>query len=200
MTTVEKIQRSRKRRREEMLLRKREQRAVVAILLIVVCLVLLAPPDYDDFLDALAHRESTGDHEVVNRYGYMGLYQMGTMALRDAGFLDDYENWTDTANAYDVYSKDDFLSSPRAQKAAVTAYHMKLCTYIESYGLEEYIGTEYQGVRVSKSGLLAACHLVGVKSMRRALETGETVCDGNNTPASEYLELFSGYNISRVWK
>ena len=37
------------------------------------------------------------------------------------------------------------------------------------YGLDSYIGTVYCGVEVTQSGLLAACHLVGVGNMRDAL-------------------------------
>lgn len=200
MTTVERIHANRKRRQAEKLRHRRQSFAAAILLAVILCAVLVSVKDYDDFLERLAHRESTGDSAVVNRFGYMGLYQMGTMALQDAGFLNSDGSWTGLADSYGVHSKEDFLNSPQAQKAAVTAYHTKLCSYIQSYELDQYLGTEYQGVEVTKSGLLAACHLVGVRNMANALATGATVCDGNNVPASEYLEYFAGYHISGVWK
>ena len=33
------------------------------------------------FLDAIGHRESSGNYKVVNRYGYLGKYQFGRTTL-----------------------------------------------------------------------------------------------------------------------
>lgn len=170
---------------------------------LVLCLILLMIPEsrgYGQFLDALGMRESTDDYTKVNSYGYMGRYQMGGMALEEAGFKDERGEWTELANSHGIYNKNDFLNSPEAQEYAIRAYHKTVCSYIRYYGLEKYVGTTYCGVEVTRSGLLAACHLVGVGSMKKALASGEVVRDGYGTPATEYMELFGGYNISEVWK
>lgn len=60
-------------------------------------------------------------------------------------------------------------------------------------------GTEYCGVKVTRSGLLAARHLVGIGNMRKGLYNQMVVRDGNGVPASEYMAIFSGYNVSWVW-
>ena len=52
---------------------------------------------------------------------------------------------------------------------------------------------------MTKSGLLASCHLVGIGAMADALLSGKMVWDGNKTPASEYMTIFSGYDIIEVW-
>lgn len=188
----------RKRRRYE-----RDIRLCAALLIFAILWNLVTAigrkPDYDAFLSALAMRESSCDDSAVNQYGYLGRYQLGSMALEDAGFLAEDGTWTDLAAAYQISSNEDFLNSPEGQTAAVTAYHTKLCGYIRSYGLEEYIGKTYCGIRITRSGLLASCHLVGVGAMAQALEADEPVFDGNRVPAEEYMELFSGYDISRVW-
>lgn len=176
------------------------QLAAICAALLLVCILAISGNGYDDFLNGLAMRESSDDYEAVNQFGYMGRYQLGELALQDAGFQDEFGNWTDFAASFGVTSDEDFLASPEAQDEAVRLYHAKLCSYIKAYGLDEYLGTQYCGVKVTKSGLLAACHLVGVKSMRDALARGEQVYDGNQVPASEYMELFSGYNIAKVWK
>ena len=173
-----------------------------ALLLCVMCLLLLrcGGKGYPEFLDDLGMRESSDNYAAVNQYGYLGRYQLGDMALQDAGFLDQWGHWTELAASYDIDCREDFLASPKGQDAAAEAYHRKLCGYIRFYGLDAYLGTTYCGVKVTQSGLLAACHLVGFKAMSGALATGEPVYDGNNVPASEYLELFAGYNIRKVWK
>lgn len=172
-------------------------------LLLVICFCVIRcaseRKDYDDFLDTLGFRESSDRYDVENRYGYLGRYQMGKLALQEAGFLDSDGNWTSLANSYGIYSESDFLQSPDGQDAAIRACHRKLCEYIRYYGLDEYVGTRYFGVKVTESGLLAACHLVGAPSLKRALQKNEMVYDGNRVPASEYMELLSGYDISEVW-
>lgn len=156
--------------------------------------------DYDDFLNALGMQESSNDYTVVNRFHYMGRYQMGEPALQDAGFMDKNGDWTELANSYGIYSEEDFLHSPQGQDAAVTACHKKLCSYIRGYGLDDYIGKTYCGVEVTASGLLAACHLVGVGSLRKALAADEHVYDGNHISAAVYMERFGRYDISEVWQ
>ena len=172
-------------------------------IVLLLCLALLLIPEskgYGQFLDALGFRESTDDYTKVNSYGYMGRYQMGGMALEEAGFKNEDGEWTELANSYGIYSKEDFLNSPDGQEQAIRAYHRKVCKYIRYYELEKYIGTTYCGVKVTRSGLLAACHLVGIGTMQKALQRDKPVYDGFGTPATEYLELFGGYNISEVWK
>ena len=172
----------------------------VALVLFVTILLIPTNKGYDDFLDALGFRESTDNYALVNSYGYMGRYQMGGEALEEAGFKDAEGNWTELANSYGIYSKEDFLNCPEGQDYAIAAYHKVVCRYIRAYDLEQYIGKTYCGVKVTRSGLLAGCHLVGIGSMKKALASGEASYDGYGTPASEYLELFGGYNIRKVWK
>ena len=177
--------------------------AVLGGVAVVICIVLALIPEqkgYDEFLDALGFRESTDNYALVNSYGYMGRYQMGGEALQEAGFKDAEGNWTELANSYGIYSKEDFLNCPEGQDYAIAAYHKVVCRYIRAYSLEKYIGTTYCGVKVTRSGLLAACHLVGIGTMKKALASGEVVRDGYGTPAAEYMELFGGYNIRQVWK
>ena len=176
--------------------------ALVGVAIVLFVFLLLVPEEkgYADFLDALGMRESTDDYSKVNTFGYMGRYQMGGSALEEAGFRNEDGSWTALANSYGIYSDKDFLYSREGQEHAIRVYHREVCRYIRAYGLEDYIGSTYCGVKVTKSGLLAACHLVGVGAMKKALTSGEQTYDGYHTSATEYLELFAGYNISEVWK
>lgn len=185
----------------------RHRRALALLLTFVACVIIISAArqdgvtsgNYDHFLDALAQRESSDNYTKVNRYGYLGRYQMGRSALEDAGFRHEGGGWTALANSYGIYDREDFLNSPAGQDAAVKAYHTKVCDYIRHYGLEKYIGTTYCGVTVTRSGLLAACHLVGVGAMIDGLKSGEHTYDGNRVSAAEYMELFAGFDISEVW-
>lgn len=172
----------------------------ILILLIVFCIAYHAEiKKYSDFLDDLGMRESSDRYDAENRFGYLGRYQMGNLALQEAGFMNEEGQWTSLANSYGIFSKSDFLQSEEGQDAAVRLCHIKLCEYIRMYDLDQYVGKRFFNVRITRSGLLAACHLVGVKAMKDALQNNEMAYDGNRVPVSEYLELFSGYDISEVW-
>ena len=41
---------------------------------------------FEQFLYDLGARESGGKYNILNKYGYAGKYQMGEMALVDAGY------------------------------------------------------------------------------------------------------------------
>ena len=177
--------------------------AVLAAVTLAIFAALVLVPDvdreYDKFLDALGFRESTDNYALVNSYGYMGRYQMGGSALEEAGFKNQNGEWTELAHSYGIYDREDFLNCPEGQDYAIMVYHRTVCGYIRAYELEKYVGTTYCGVKVTRSGLLAACHLVGIGTMKRVLSSGEPAYDGYGTPASEYMELFAGYNIAKVW-
>jgi len=42
--------------------------------------------ELDLYYEAIGERESGGDYKVVNNIGFLGKYQMGEMALVDAGY------------------------------------------------------------------------------------------------------------------
>jgi hypothetical protein len=156
-----------------------------------------------DFLNSLARRESGLNPKVVNRYGYVGLFQMGEAALIDAGFYkadgtgrNDWRgSWT---GASGVKSLDDFLNNPAAQVAAITAYHRRVEGYISSLGLARFEGSTVGGWPITHSGMVAAAHLVGAGNLAKFLTSGGSTVprDGTGTPITEYLSKFGGYTLS----
>ena len=60
----------------------------------------------------------------------MGRYQLGSLALIDAGFKDKERNWTKTAKEYGVSSDQDFLNNPATQDAAFDLLVKKQLSYI----------------------------------------------------------------------
>ncbi|MBY0366642.1 MAG: DUF3262 family protein [Burkholderiales bacterium] len=164
---------------------------------------VLAAGTCADFLNALAQRESGMNASVVNPYGYVGLFQMGEAALIDAGYYrpdgtgaNDWRGgWTGKGG---ITSLSDFKSNPQAQIAAVTAYEAKQWSYIQSKGLDQYIGQTIGGVEITRSGLIAGAHLVGVGNLGKFLwSNGATVpVDGNRVPISQYIAQFGGYQLT----
>jgi len=151
--------------------------------------------DYQDYLDAIGFRESSDRYDLVNRFGFMGRYQIGREALQDIGWMDSNRNWTEEAATYGVISREDFLANHEAQDIAVELYHRVLWRYLTNYGLTELIGQVYQEVEITASGLIAGAHLVGARGLRDAIRSGEVVTDANGTTAHSYMELFGGYEI-----
>lgn len=155
-----------------------------------------------DFLNALAQRESSMNAQAQNRYGYVGLFQMGEAALVDAGYYradgTGKNDWAGSWTGFNgINSLADFKANPQAQAQAVTAYHQRLWRYIRSMGLDTYIGKTINGIQMTQSGLIAAAHLVGSGNLATFLRSnGQLVPrDGNRTPLTEYISRFGGYSI-----
>jgi hypothetical protein len=179
-----------------------------------------APPpattgSYTEFLDALGFRESSDRYSATSSSGtFLGRYQMGPMALQDAGFMNADGSWTTYARQqFGIRTTQDFLNSPEAQEAAIRAFHQRLWRSIQNWGWDKLIGTVFTGrlagsteeisVVITASGLLAAAHLVGTSgtsargSLSTMLQTGIIPVDGNGTPATEYLG-FEGFDLTEL--
>lgn len=158
---------------------------------------------YEQFLADLAARESGGNYQIQNQYGYLGKYQMGEAALIDAGYYTKdatrKNDWAGTWTGKDgVTGATNFLNSPVAQENAIRAYMDRQLIYIHFFGLDSYIGKTVNGTLITESALLGGAHLMGVGGLRTYLDSGgkKDVIDGNGTPISSYIKKFSGYDNS----
>ncbi|NWE92847.1 type I secretion C-terminal target domain-containing protein [Pseudomonas reactans] len=158
----------------------------------------------DEFYESLGQRESSGNYTAENSAGYKGKYQMGEAALIDTGYVlpddDPYDNnysggWTGKGG---VNSTSDFLNSPAAQEQAVRELSARNWETIKALGLDAYIGTTVNGVLITKSGLIAGSHLVGVGKVKEFLESnGSSVpVDGNGVPVTEYIDEMGGRDFN----
>lgn len=150
---------------------------------------------YDTYLRDLAYRESGNRPWVVNRYGYMGLYQMGRAALIDAGYMTSSGQWTGKNGAT---SQAAFLASPAIQTAAINDYNQVQWRYITRMGLDRYVGQNIGGVQITESGLLAGAHLLGAGNLATFLRSGGATVprDGNRVPITQYIAAFGGHDLS----
>lgn len=86
--------------------------------------------NWDQYSELIQKYESNGDKDVINPYGYVGLYQMGAPALMDAGYVKHTGKWNNQQlNDPDVWtglngvsSLDDYLTSADIQTDAFCQY------------------------------------------------------------------------------
>ncbi|MDO8911433.1 MAG: type I secretion C-terminal target domain-containing protein [Phenylobacterium sp.] len=164
----------------------------------------MAIGSYEDFWRALGQNESGNNYSFVSSLGYLGRFQFGEEALQAVGFyngdststIDFTGSWTSKAGAFGVWDKSSFLSSPAAQDAATQAWFSKVNDDVTALGLKSYIGQWIGGGPITESGLVAGGHLVGVWALKSFLESGGRIDtpDGYNTPVSEYVRRFGGYD------
>jgi hypothetical protein len=141
------------------------------------------------FLKALAQRESSSDPNIVNSLGYIGKYQMGQMALQDLE-LDD------KINAH-KFKKNPNIFPEKAQDKAMVKLLKLNKQYLGDY-INEFDGKIINGVKITKSGLLAGSHLVGAGAVKEFLDSnGQFVPkDGNGIPVTDYIKKFGGYQLT----
>ena len=168
------------------------------------------------FLEGLIEFESkgNGEYKPVNRFGYLGAYQMGKAALNDLGvytesdgkYINDqkHKEWTGTFikdNKFGITSVTDFLNSPEKQDKAIIRYmQLNWISITKNIDIDKYIDQTIAGVKITKLGLLAGSHLVGVGAIKEFLESGGTKIpkDKNGKSALDYMKApkLSGNDVS----
>ena len=135
---------------------------------------------HDAFLSKLGNFESGNDYKKVNRYGYMGKYQFGEQALEQVNI---------------EVPKQIFLNSPELQEIAMQRLLEFNDDTLEKY-ISKYEGKKLHGVLVTRSGVLAAAHLGGPTNVKKWFRSGKVFKDGNGTPITKYMKIFSGYSLN----
>lgn len=135
--------------------------------------------DHSAFLNKIGHVESGNRYSIVNRWGYMGKYQFGK----------------ETLESLDIdASKREFLSSPMLQEKAMDKLLKENKKTLRRF-IKKYDGKVVHGVYVTESGILAAAHLGGAGNVTKWFRHGEDFEDGNGTPITRYMKIFSGYSL-----
>lgn len=158
------------------------------------------------FFNDLGQMESAGNYKAFNRFGYAGKYQMGEMALVDAGYYCKnsrrYNNdWSGVFLGKDgVNSIQDFLNSPKAQENAQIIFKKKQWSYLKAVGAHNYLGAKFNDFVITSSGLLAGAHLKGAGAVIQYLKTGGECNskDGFGTDIETYIKQFANYDVSEI--
>jgi hypothetical protein len=111
------------------------------------------------------------------------------MALKDVG-LDDKINT-------EKFRKNPNIWPEREQDRAMIKLLKKNKIYLGEY-LSEFEGKMINGIKITKSGLLAGSHLVGAGAIKQFLDSnGQFVPkDGNGVPVTDYIKKFGGYHLT----
>ncbi len=137
------------------------------------------------FLEAIALFESNNRYDVVNSYGFLGRYQFSPTTIRHLG--------------YDILNED-FLRNARLQDEIMLAYMRENYVSLRPY-IEEYNNTNYKGMYITTSSILAGAHFAGAMGMKRfllnKLDSIGTV-DANGMTLRRYMTKFSDYNVEEV--
>lgn len=135
------------------------------------------------FKEALAFKESGGDYFEVNSLGYLGRYQFGIGTLKTVG----------------VYDSKQFLVDPALQEKAFYS-NLSRNKWILRREIYRFEGHYIQGIEITESGILAAAHLAGPGNVKRFLRSAGAidVSDFYGTKLSDYLQRFSGYDLSEI--
>ena len=137
------------------------------------------------FLEAIALFESNNRYDVINPYGFLGRYQFSPTTIRHLG--------------YDILNED-FLRNARLQDEIMLAYMRENYVSLRPY-IEEYNNTNYKGMYITTSSILAGAHFAGAMGMKRFLlnkldSIGTT--DANGMTLRRYMTKFSDYNVEEV--
>jgi serralysin len=156
---------------------------------------------YADFFAAIRARESSGDYGVVSRFGYLGAYQFGEAALVDLGlavrdanpFNNDFSKGF--TGKFGVETRAEFLASKTAQDSAAAEWWNLLWNRIRFNDIEIYDQQTLNGVKLTKTGMVAASHLLGTGALIDFIESGGTDVgnDALGTTITDYIKLFAGY-------
>jgi hypothetical protein len=158
----------------------------------------------------LLRMESGGQANLVNRFGYAGLFQFGAPLLADLGLytpgpVEDLSNWSRSGKAahgkwsgtFDIpgfpaiRTLSDFLDSRAAQYAAFTFHQAKMDQQIAKRGLDGYLDHKIAGTTITRTGLIYMIHLGGAGGAQRVLQTKgrSNPRDANGTSLLDYARL-----------
>ena len=138
--------------------------------------------DLRDFLDELAFRESSGVTDTVSAIGMLGKYQFSPRTLRYIGYEDSIESFLSDEFVQDSMAVELLKRNRRSLRNTI----------------QEFDHTWYNGIYVTKSGILAGAHLVGAGGVWSFFypETYEHATkDGNGVVVEQYIKQFSNYEF-----
>ena len=144
------------------------------------------------FLKLLSFEESRHNWKIINRFGYMGKYQFHYKTLIFLG--------------YKGITPRQFKKNPEIFNESLQEQAIRRLLYSNTLELKKEIeifsNKYYKGVYITKSGLLAAAHLLGAATIKDWLyETTITkiakrgFIDGNKTHITVYITKFAFFNF-----
>lgn len=146
--------------------------------------------DLDAFLRDVAYIESGENHKIVSSNNMLGKYQFYWPTAKMHLKKWDMEN----------ISKKEFLNRPDLQDSVMLANLQFNQNILEKY-IKKYANQTIDGIRITRSGILAAAQFGPGKVIRFfESETNRGLCDGNGVHVGTYMELFSNYKLPKKFE
>ena len=98
-----------------------------------------------------------------------------------------------------VYSATKFINDPSLQEKVFYTNISRNKWILRKY-IKYFVGKKVRGVEITESGILAAAHLAGPGNVIKYLYSNgrKDVKDAYGTSLADYLQKFSGYDISEI--
>ncbi len=146
--------------------------------------------DLDVYAERIAKQESGFDEESISKSGlYIGLYQIGDLALKDIGMYPEIsvKKFTNDRSTFPVDKQREALFRI-AEKNEQYLYKL----------IRKYDGRIVGGHLITRAGILAAAHHIGATAVREFLVSGGDVvrADGNGVKMTKFImEMKDGCKI-----
>lgn len=137
-----------------------------------------------EYLWVLGKYESDNNPQAVNSSGMLGRYQFSKTTLKEYGI---YE-----------YQHDAFLLDEELQDS-IMIQNLRKNAIILNKTIRSFSGKTFNGIYVTKSGILAGAHLMGAGGVLAYFYPDKykhPTSDTNGTTVAKYIKLFSNYNLT----
>jgi hypothetical protein len=142
--------------------------------------------EFSRFINDLGSRESGNNWLSINRIGCFGEWQFDESTLQYLGYR--------KITLKKFKSNPEIFPRELQLKALKTLIKVNL-TFLMDY--EHFIGDSINGIRITKSGMIAASHLGGAGSLQKFLNSNGRINkkDILGTSIYDYLKRFSSYDL-----
>ena len=143
--------------------------------------------EFNRFINDLGHRESGNNWLSVNCIGCFGEWQFAESTIHYLG----YKHVT-----LKKFKKNPEIFPPELQRKVLESLIKVNLVLMKDY--EDFIGETIKGVPVTRSGMIAAAHLGGARSVKLFLASNGKLDkeDVLGTSVSNYMRKFSFYDIN----
>lgn len=141
------------------------------------------------FMYAIGEFESGMTYDTISKNGMLGAYQFSWSTA-----LIHLRKWK-----MDTISKNYFLNHPTLQDS-VMIENIKLNNKILHKYIKKYDGHIVYGIKITKSGVLAAAQFGPGKVINffNGCTGKDSICDGNGVPVMYYMNKFAGYQLRHL--
>jgi hypothetical protein len=143
--------------------------------------------EFDRFVTDLGRRESGNNWLSINLIGCFGEWQFAESTIHYLGFKH---------VTLKKFRKNPDIFPPDQQRRALESLIKVNLVLMKDYN--HFIGETIKGVTVTKSGMIAAAHLGGARSVKLFLTSNGSLdkADALGTTVSNYMRKFSFYDIN----